>query len=527
MVSHPSTLDSQLLQQHFDTLAETPEAVAKLRQFILELAVQGKLVGRNRDDDPASELIKLIQVEKSKRTKDGQLKKQASLPKVTPDEAWFEIPTGWEWVRLGMITQVVMGQSPPGETYNKSGEGIPLINGPVEFSRGPFGKTVVNQYTTAPTNVCEEGDLLLCVRGSTTGRTNIAGFRACIGRGVAAIRPFFADDYVRFFVWRLRASIIAMGRGIAFPSVNKQQIEKLPVPLPPLAEQRRIVAKVEELLALCDELEARQTAAREHRTRLVRSALDHLTTAQDESDFKKHSAFCLQHSELLFDSVPALRQAILSLAVQGRLVSRDTKKAIQDLPMEDLVGQKNLKNGLSLRQTAGVAKYSCLPISAMRDGLIRCSDRKPVVLNEDRAKPYLIKANDVFIVRGNGSTHLVGRAGIVEGNPKDLIFPDLFIRVPLDGAKLDCRYFVLAWNSPEMRRRIESVAKTTAGILKINQGHIAALSLPVPPLAEQNRIVAKVDELMRWCDALEARLTAARTTATHLLDATLHQILTA
>jgi type I restriction enzyme S subunit len=80
---------------------------------------------------------------------------------------------------------------PPGETYNKFGEGIPMINGPVEFSEGPFGKTVVNQYTTAPTNLCEEGDLLLCVRGSTTGRTNIAGFKACIGRGVAAIRPFF------------------------------------------------------------------------------------------------------------------------------------------------------------------------------------------------------------------------------------------------------------------------------------------------------------------------------------------------
>jgi type I restriction enzyme S subunit len=77
-----------------------------------------------------------------------------------------------------------MGQSPPGETSNITGEGIPLINGPVEFTEGPFGKTVVNQYTTAPTNLCEEGNLLLCVRGSTTGRTDIAAFRACLGRGV-------------------------------------------------------------------------------------------------------------------------------------------------------------------------------------------------------------------------------------------------------------------------------------------------------------------------------------------------------
>src|SRR5205085_4287702 len=87
-------------------------------------------------------------------------------------------------------------QSPPGDTYNTTGEGVPLINGPVEFSAGPFGRTVVNQYTIAPTNFCEEGDLLICVRGSTTGRTNVAAFRACIGRGVAAIQPYFNDAFV-------------------------------------------------------------------------------------------------------------------------------------------------------------------------------------------------------------------------------------------------------------------------------------------------------------------------------------------
>jgi type I restriction enzyme S subunit len=105
---------------------------------------------------------------------------------------------------------------------------------------------------------------------------------------------------------------------------------RTPFPLPPFAEQQRIVAKVEELLALCDELAARQTAAREHRTRLV-----HLTTAKDESAFKRHSVFCLKHSELLFDSVPALRQAILSLAVQGRLVQQDPN----DEPASELIAR--------------------------------------------------------------------------------------------------------------------------------------------------------------------------------------------
>ena len=228
---------AQLLA-YFERISEAPDAIARLRQFILELAVRGKLVDRDPKDEPASELLKLIQGEKGRRIKEGQIKKQVPLPKVGSDETWFDIPASWCWVRLGAITQVLMGQSPPGDTYNKTGEGVPLINGPVEFTEGPFGKTVINQYTTAATNICEEGDLLLCVRGSTTGRTNIAAFRACIGRGVAAIRPFFADQYVRLFIWRLRASIIAMGRGIAFPSVSRQQVEELPVPFPSLVKSR-------------------------------------------------------------------------------------------------------------------------------------------------------------------------------------------------------------------------------------------------------------------------------------------------
>ncbi len=258
---------------HLPRLTTRPEHIQQLRQTILDLAVRGKLVPQDPNDEPAPELLKRIKAEKKRQIADGQLKKQEALPEVRPDEAWFTVPAGWSWVRLGTITHVLMGQSPPGETYNKTSEGIPLINGPVEFTEGPFGKTVINQYTTAPTNLCEEGDLLICVRGSTTGRTNIAGFRACIGRGVAAIRLFFADHYVRLFIWRLRASIIAMGRGIAFPSVSRQQIEELPVPLPPLAEQHRIVAKADELMGLCDRLETQLTTAQTESRRLIESVL--------------------------------------------------------------------------------------------------------------------------------------------------------------------------------------------------------------------------------------------------------------
>ena len=217
----------------YERVADAPDAIVRLRRFVLDLAVRGKLVEQDPADEPASELLKRIEVESAKAPK-AKKPKSRTLKAEAFDGNLFDLPTGWKWVPLARISEITMGQSPPGETYNKSGDGVPLINGPVEFTPGPFGRTIVNQFTTAPTNFCEKGDLLICVRGSTTGRTNIADLRACIGRGVAAIQSSFDDQFVRHFLWKAREDIISMGRGAAFPSISKKQLENLAIPLPPL-----------------------------------------------------------------------------------------------------------------------------------------------------------------------------------------------------------------------------------------------------------------------------------------------------
>jgi type I restriction enzyme, S subunit len=265
---------------HLPRLTTRPEHIHQLRQTILNLAVRGKLVPQDPNDEPTQSLISLIQSERKQRTNKGNCINM-QIP-IDSESGKFSIPQSWRWVRLGFALNVVMGQSPPGETYNTEGEGAPLINGPVEFSEGPFGKTIVNQYTTKPTKLCRKGDLLLCVRGSTTGRTNIAGFDACIGRGVAALQPLYPDQFIRLFIWLWRNQIIEMGRGIAFPSISRQQIEGLPVPLPPHAEQHRIVAKVDELMALCDELETGLKSTLTTRLQLLESTLKEALFPQDQ-----------------------------------------------------------------------------------------------------------------------------------------------------------------------------------------------------------------------------------------------------
>ena len=253
-------------------LTVRPDQIQDLRQAILSLAVRGKLVEQDPSDGPASELLKRIEVQRAK-TPVGRRQASYCLGIGDADPDPYDLPNGWQWTPLARISDITMGQSPPGRTYNKSGDGTPLINGPVEFTSGPFGRTIINQFTTAPRKLCEEGDLLICVRGSTTGRTNIAAFHACIGRGVAAIRSSFDDGFIRLFLWSARADIIAMGRGMAFPSVSKKQLENLAIPLPPLAEQHRIVAKVDELMALCDRLEDGLDSTDGPRNRLLESLL--------------------------------------------------------------------------------------------------------------------------------------------------------------------------------------------------------------------------------------------------------------
>jgi type I restriction enzyme S subunit len=160
------------------------------------------------------------------------------------------IDPDWPMVALSDVAEVIMGQSPPGETYNNKGEGVPLINGPVEFGAEPFSRTVINQYTTAPTRMCRKDDLIICVRGATLGRMNISGYDGCIGRGVAAIRSATSQRWIEFLIFAMRDRIFSLGVGSTFPSITQEQLRSLPIPLPPLATQQAIVAEIEDEQAL-------------------------------------------------------------------------------------------------------------------------------------------------------------------------------------------------------------------------------------------------------------------------------------
>ncbi|WP_052186689.1 restriction endonuclease subunit S [Thermoactinomyces sp. Gus2-1] len=232
-------------------IEEAKETFANRRASILAKAFRGELTKKwreeNPDVEPADILLERIREEREKigTNKKGK-KRDKELPPIDPP---YELPEGWKWVRLGDIATITMGQSPKGDTYNEEGIGIPLINGPVEFGPDAFSTCRMIKWTTSPTKMCEKNDLLLCVRGST-GRMNIAGFKACIGRGVASIRVPYIQQYVNYKIHSLQDYIFNLGSGSTLSNITSENIRNIPVELPPFKEALKIVDLLDNLISL-------------------------------------------------------------------------------------------------------------------------------------------------------------------------------------------------------------------------------------------------------------------------------------
>ncbi len=514
MKSEPAASSSLTLHpffEQFDQFADAPSAVAKMRELILKLAAQGRLVDQDDTDEPVDTFLNRIWSEKT-----GGRAQITEAGKAQP----FELPGHWRWVVLAEITQFSIGKTPP---RGNSSYWYPEDHSWVSIADmkhyGTITETKERVSALAAHEVfrqrfAEPGSILMSFK-LTIGKVARVGIRCFHNEAIISLRapePELTDYLFRFLP--IFAALQTSNNAIKGSTLNKGLLTLLPIALPPLAEQKRIVAKVDELMALCDRLEAQQQERETRHAALASASLARFGDAPTPANlqFLFHSCYTITPADL--------RRSILTLAVQGKLVPQVQEDGeTQTVSMEELVGRKNLKNGLSLSPVEGASDFVCLPLSAMKGSTIECSVGKPIHLTADRAAPYLVKRGDIFIIRGNGSKERVGIAGMVRSSPPNVLFPDLFIRVPLPPNKIDGEYFLIAWNSPVTRVMLENLATTTSGIWKVNQGHISECEIPLPPLAEQRRIVAKVDQLMALVDQLEAQLAASRATAANLLEA--------
>ena len=366
-----------------------------------------------------------------------------------------------------------------------------------------------------------------------------------------------------------------MASGTTFREVSGKVVASLPFPLPPIAEQQRIVVKVEELMALSDRLEAAQAERERRRDRVVAASLHRLNERADAPAVHDHAAFFLRHLPRLVkrpEHIQKVRSTILSLAVRGRLVAQDPNDEPASQLLEKIQNEKErlLKDGTikSLHQTSEIPTgeapsgipntwawvhvgdllqgdsqngYSRKPDDAIdgipilrisagtlrKDGIVAEEQHKLISgISQEEQRRYALQPGDLLACRFNGNRTYVGRlseyVGYLGIKP---IYPDKLIRLRL------LQPFVLPsllrWfaESKLIRGVIESYCATTVGNWGISATNLRKVIVPLPPLAEQHRIVSNIEKLMTVCDQLEAQIVATQAERRRLLEAVLHDAL--
>ena len=325
---------------HFDELATLPGAVPKLRSFILDQAVRGNLTADWRqahpDVEPASALLDRIREEKKELVKAGKTKKQKELPPVEPDEVPFEVPKTWEWVRLGDVLHSLR-IGPFGSLLHKRDyveDGIPVVN-PQHYLAGSIEN---RPSSTIPASKARElsvyelrsGDVVTARRGEL-GRNAVVSARQTgwiCGTGSMVLRP--GPDLSSVFVSRLldstaiREGLLARSRGATMHNLSATMLSLLPIPFAAIGEQTEIVRRVDDLMTVCDRLEAAQSRSEELRRNALASGAIHLTDDTSEAPFtKRWQRFSDRLPELVHhpaDTKP-VQDAVLQLAVRGHLTA--------------------------------------------------------------------------------------------------------------------------------------------------------------------------------------------------------------
>ena len=256
----------QRIAEHFDTLFTTEASIDQLKQTILKLAVMGKLVPQDPNDEPASELVKRIATEKAKQVKEGKVKKDKAGLQVAKEGLLFDVPSGWQWVLLRTISLVGTGATPardnssyyhpPEYNWVTSGEtSQPFVSGTREkISAKAVAETNVTVYPAGTLVVAMYG------QGKTRGQITELLVPAGTNQACAAIQLLEGADahraYVKIFFQKAYEEIRSLAEGGAQPNLNVGKISETAIPLPPLQEQHRIVIKVDELMALCEQLKS-------------------------------------------------------------------------------------------------------------------------------------------------------------------------------------------------------------------------------------------------------------------------------
>ena len=472
-----------------------------LREKILDLAMRGKLVKQDPNDEPASVLLEKIKAEKEQLIKEKKIKKSKLLPPISDEEKPFEIPDSWEWVRLGDIGAWAAGATPSRKHPEYYGGTIPWLK------TGDLNDGIVNETSEKITElgvknssvkVNEPGNVLIAMYGATIGKLGIVGNQelvtnqACCG---CSLFDGVHNWYLFYYLLASRKRLIDLGSGGAQPNISKNKIEKFTFPLPPLEEQSRIAAKIAQLFAL----------------------------------LRKVESSTQQYAKLQ----TLLKSKVLDLAMRGKLIKQDPNDEPASVLLEkikaekaELVKEKKIKKSKPLPEITDDEKPFDIPDSwewgrlgdiclsnigltykpsqksekPTKTIILRANNVEANELNKENVifldidnlkEKYYLKENDILMAVRSGSKRLVGKSAVVTPQFVGFSFGAFMSKIRILSA--NSWYVDYFLNSAAFRSQLGDANTTT--INQITQGMINNFVLPLPPLSEQNRIAAKIAQL--------------------------------
>lgn len=571
-------MNAEILLNHFDRICEAPDAIPKLRQLVLDLAVRGKLVKRNVTDEPVSALIVRISTARRQLSETGKLRTGVDMLSKHVVEPPYPIPLGWQWLPLGSIV------------FSRDSDRIPVS------SEGRASRAKKYDYYGASGVIDRIDDYLfdkplLLIGEDGANLINRSTPIAFIARGKywvnnhAHVLDAVSEPFLRYIELYVNATDLKPYiTGAAQPKLNQARMNSIPVAVPPEAEQHRIVAKVDELMALIGRLEEAQKDREQKRDWLSAASLHRLNApAEDAAEFKEHVQFHLNHLPRMTvreEQIKELRKTILGLACAGRIVPTEaeiarnegrsyesTEGLLARITIQRVTQSEGMLNaGRPHRQRApekaekgpsdpNISVSAALPdgwrwttlahVADIQGGIQKQPSRVPLnnpypflrVANVGRGRLDLreihrielfsdeilklrLLTDDLLIVEGNGSPTEIGRMARWLGQIDNCVHQNHIIRArPILALS---NYIEAYWNSPAGSTRVAAQARSSTGLHTLSVSKVSDVPIPLPPLAEQHRIVAKADELMALCDRLEAQIIEGHEVSGTLLEAVMN-----
>jgi type I restriction enzyme S subunit len=554
---------------NFDLLADAPNGVQKLRELILQLAVMGKLVPQDDNDEPASVLLEKVKLE----LKVNKNSKYRQATAINEDEIPYLLPHTWKWVRLAGVVHD-WGQKKPDVEFTYID--VSSINKEKGIISNNVNILQPNEAPSRARKIVSEGTVIY-----STVRPYLLNIaivdkefkpKPIVSTAFAVLHPF-STILARYLYFYLRSKpfieyVEAQMKGMAYPAINDGQLYEGLVPLPPLVEQHRIVAKIDELMALCDRLSSRQQQRRETRIIINNAAIGQLLTACEPEVFNKSWQHICNNFDLLYstpDNIGKLRQAILQLAVQGKLVPQDDFDEPASVLLEKIKFEKE-----RLVKEGKIKKFEELPPIKADEVIFEVPEewkwvklgelgyffgggtpsksnhsfwegQIPWVSPKDMKKSYIfdvtdhisveaLKQSSVQLIPQNSLLMVVRGMILAHSFPVAISMTELTINQDMKALHFliseISEYVLLACRALQWVM-LKKVARSSHGTCRIDSKDLSEFIIPLPPLAEQHRIITKVNQLMSLCDTLETKLTQSVTDSEKLMEAAVRQILAA